>query len=517
MTQQPAAEQPAMITDRYEIQAEDGGTLTLADRQPWTRCWSCNATENSPGELFCTECGAALDGRSYRGVVTPDTATGIALVPEITSVTARAVLPQVWDRVAHGDATVTILPTTQPAALTLPLAEADALALGRGLARLLAELHGAGMVLGPVDPRLVALSGDRAPLLHDVPGLRRVTADDSEARPADLLALAALLATVTQTPHITRRLSEDAPLPPAEPDPFADLLRDVRTGTVADAAALAARIDALIAERAAPLALRTRVGAASHTGMVRELDEDSLLYTELRINRKAATRAWGVYIVADGMGGHSAGEVASDLALRGAYETVMRAYMMPTVDVDDDDDLDRLRETVRAAIHQANAYVINAARARNSDMGTTLTMALVAGNRAVIGNVGDSRTYLIRDGALRRISRDHSLVQRLVEIGQITDDDIYTHPQRNAVLRSLGDRAELDVDVFVERLRPGDALLLMSDGQWEMTRDPQMLEIIAAHEDPQAACEALIVAANAAGGDDNITVILAKFEAEAGS
>jgi len=142
----------------------------------------------------------------------------------------------------------------------------------------------------------------------------------------------------------------------------------------------------------------------------------------------------------------------------------------------------------------------------------TNAMALVAGDRAVIGNVGDSRTYIYREGKLRRVSKDHSLVMRLVELGQITEQDIYTHPQRNAVLRSLGDKSDVEIDLFTERLRPGDALFLCCDGQWEMTHDPQMAEIIAANEDPQAACAALIVAANAAGGDDNITAVLVKFE-----
>ena len=101
---------------------------------------------------------------------------------------------------------------------------------------------------------------------------------------------------------------------------------------------------------------------------------------------------------------------------------------------------------------------------------------------------------------------------RLVDIGQITEDDIYTHPQRNAVLRSLGDKPDLEVDLFSERLRPGDALFLCSDGQWEMTHDPQMAELISQHDDPQAACDALIVAANKAGGEDNITAVLVRFE-----
>jgi protein phosphatase len=212
------------------------------------------------------------------------------------------------------------------------------------------------------------------------------------------------------------------------------------------------------------------------------------------------------------MGGHDAGEVATGLAIRGASEVVLSAYLAPTIEADAPYEEARLKEIVQKAIVQANEYVMRVAHARGNDMGTTITLALVVGDRAVIGNVGDSRTYIYREGALRRVTKDHSLVMRLVDIGQITEDDIYTHPQRTAVLRSLGDKPELEVDLFSERLRPGDALLLCCDGQWEMTRDRKMAEIIAKHDDPQAACEALIAAANAAGGEDNITSVLVKFE-----
>ena len=148
---------------------------------------------------------------------------------------------------------------------------------------------------------------------------------------------------------------------------------------------------------------------------------------------------------------------------------------------------------------------------RGNDMGTTLTMAVVIGDRAIVGNVGDSRTYLHRAGTLTRISKDHSLVQRLVDIGQIGADDVYTHPNRNAILRSLGDSAEPDVDTFDVRLEDGDTLFLCSDGQWEMVRDPHMAQIISSHASPPDACDDLIKAANAGGGEDNIAAILVRF------
>jgi len=169
------------------------------------------------------------------------------------------------------------------------------------------------------------------------------------------------------------------------------------------------------------------------------------------------------------------------------------------------------RDIVRRAVLTANERVVAESAAQGNDMGATFTMALVVGDRAVVGNVGDSRTYLLREGKLSRISKDHSLVQRLVDLGQISDEEIYTHPQRNAVLRSLGDKAELEVDLFSTRLRSGDTLFLCSDGQWEMTRDAEMERILAKEGDPAEHCKQLIAAANQAGGEDNITVVLVRF------
>jgi protein phosphatase len=500
---------PALFAGRYEIVAEQDGAVEALDRQPWRRCWSCGATTNEAGELFCTNCGANLDGRRYRGQLSAtDAPTGLALVPTVGEGAVRDLLPPLWDQLQEGDRTLTLAADSGRAPVTPPLDELDALYVGRGLAELLRALHAEGLALGTVRPEDVELAA-RQPRLRAVPGLRNA-GDDAPAE--DLRALARLLEALTATPRTTRRLDESE-TPPAEQDGLPAVLSELRTGRIADAAALVERFTALVADRTAPQPLMVRVGSASHKGMVRDLDEDSLLALELTLNRKATPRTWGLYIVADGMGGHSGGEVASDLALRGAFELVQSEYLTPIVDADAADDETRLRDVVKRAAIQANEYVLREARSRGNDMGTTITMALVAGDRAVIGNVGDSRTYLVRDGVLKRVSKDHSLVQRLVDLGQIEPDDVYSHPQRNAVMRSLGDKQEIEVDVFVERLHPGDALLLVSDGQWEMTRDAQMAEIIAAHPEPQAACDALVQAANAAGGEDNIAVVLVKFEA----
>jgi len=510
--QQPEPDQTTVIGGRYAIIARDGDDVEVLDQQPWKRCWACGATTNEAGELFCTECGAALEGRRYHGQLLTGEPSGLALVWEVADAAACAVLPPLWDQLRDGDELLTLVADSGHAPLTPPLGELDALHVAKGLAHLLHALHGEGLALGALAPGDVEMTAADVPQLRDAPGLHRITAGDKDAVAADLRALATLLEALTSTPRTTQRLDEDQAAALISEPGLADVLRELRTDALPDAGALAERLDALIAERTQPLPLWPRIGAATNNGMVRELDEDSLLTLDLRSVQNSQGRAWGLFIVADGMGGHAAGEVASGLAIRGAAEVVMRAYLAPTLEADAQYEEAQVKEIVRKAILQANEYVLNEARARGNDMGTTLTMALVVGDRAVIGNVGDSRTYIFRDGALRRISKDHSLVMRLVELGQISDDEVYTHPQRNAVLRSLGDKPDVEIDLFGERLRPGDALLLCSDGQWEMTHDPEMNRIINEHADPQAACQALIVAANAAGGEDNITAVLVRFD-----
>ena len=512
--QQPEAQQsPQLFAGRYEIAEQHGDDLLVFDRQPWKRCWGCGATSNEAGELYCSQCGAELGNHHYRGRLTGDTPTGLALVGDVVNQAARDMLPPLWDRVVDGDQTLTLVSESGRTALEPPLDQLSALQVGRGLAQLQTMLHAEGLALGALKPADVELTPDGAPRLRDTPGLRRFAPEEADAASAaDLTALAALLEALTNTERKTKRLDENQATVLLVETGLPDILRELRTGAIVDAPALATRLDALILEKTQPAPMWLRVGSTTHTGMVREVDEDSMLTLDLRMVQDSLGRSWGLYIVADGMGGHEAGEIASGLAIRGAAEVVLSAYLAPTVESDAQYDESRLREIVQRAILQANDYVLREAQARGNDMGTTITMALVVGDRAIIGNVGDSRTYIYHDDKLRRVSKDHSLVMRLVDIGQITEEEIYTHPQRNAVLRSLGDKADVEVDVFGERLGPGDALLLCSDGQWEMTRDDMMAKIITQHGDPQAATEALIEAANQAGGEDNITSVLVRFD-----
>jgi protein phosphatase len=175
-----------------------------------------------------------------------------------------------------------------------------------------------------------------------------------------------------------------------------------------------------------------------------------------------------------------------------------------------------LRDRVLQAAQSGNATVHGQARERPEEAGnagTTLTMALVRGDQAVIANVGDSRTYLLRNGDIRQITRDHSLIAGLVESGNIRPDEVFTHPARNVIVRSLGRDPEVEVDVFEERLGAGDALLLCSDGLWEMIQDDAAIASIArGAATPMDACRALVDAANTSGGTDNISAIVVRVE-----
>jgi serine/threonine protein phosphatase PrpC len=269
----------------------------------------------------------------------------------------------------------------------------------------------------------------------------------------------------------------------------------------------------------------------SDPGCVRERNEDAaLVYIPDQPHDDTA-----LLVVADGMGGYRAGDRASQIAIetvRAELEPLFApSSAQPTMRLDaKPGEAEGERTTVflpetaaseyyggfiTRAVQRANdaivAYGLEHREARG--LGSTLTLVVVARSRAYFANVGDSRTYLFRDGTLRSITRDHSLVAKLVEAGQIDPEDVYDHPKRNLIYRSLGsDHEEVEVDLFEEELHPGDMLLLCSDGLWEKVRTPEIESVLSSVADLTVACAKLIAMANANGGDDNITLILARCD-----
>jgi serine/threonine protein phosphatase PrpC len=267
-----------------------------------------------------------------------------------------------------------------------------------------------------------------------------------------------------------------------------------------------------VATSAFPLGARLVAGAASDLGRRRtgEHNEDSAFVLVLDRVHEGHTLPFGVFVVADGLGGHASGHRASRLVVNVLAHTILRQVALPVVGMPVDAPVDEggLAAILRDAVEAANSSLCAANREGGTDAGSTVVAALVYGDTAYIANVGDSRAYLHDASGLRRLTSDHSLVQQLVSAGMIEPDEVYTHPQRNQIFRSLGDEPDVSVDLFVQLLKPGTSLLLCSDGLWEMVRDPEIEAVLREETDPQSACDALIVAANEGGGDDNVTAVI---------
>ncbi len=259
------------------------------------------------------------------------------------------------------------------------------------------------------------------------------------------------------------------------------------------------------------------VGYASDVGIVRELDEDSVCAIVFSgVYESVAERTLGLFIVADGMGGHEGGEVASRLAVQTIAERLVSRVLLPTFAGEDPPLGEAVRAHIVDAINEANARIERLARARGDDMGSTLTMALMIGNQAYIANVGDSRTYLRGRAGLRQVTTDHSVIASLIAAGIAQPEEIYTHPERSVIYRALGIKGAVDVDIWEEQLEPGDTLVLCCDGVWEAIRTEGIEEVLLTQPDPQAACAEMVRRANQAGGEDNLSVIVVRVEAAAG-
>ena len=234
--------------------------------------------------------------------------------------------------------------------------------------------------------------------------------------------------------------------------------------------------------------MRPRIGAKSDVGRVRDGNEDSYLVQE------------PLFVVADGMGGHVAGDVASRLAVKTIGESLPDGSAQP--------------EQLAAAVKAANSEIWKKAHSdpELQGMGTTCTLLFVAEDEAHVAHVGDSRAYLLRDGELQQITEDHTLVGRMVREGRLRPEEAEHHPQRSIITRALGVDDSVEVDLSSFSVRRGDRVLLCSDGLTSMVDGTTIRDVLARHDDPQATVEQLIDLANKAGGDDNITAVVLSFD-----
>jgi len=256
-----------------------------------------------------------------------------------------------------------------------------------------------------------------------------------------------------------------------------------------------------------PLAQRLILGMAQSAGMERTHNEDALFALLGASAGEEAMPEFGLFIVADGMGGHRSGEMASSISTRTVAHRLTRDALLRMMEGDNRAEMPPLQDVVRTALEEANQLVVE----RVPGGGTTLTVAVLLGQQITFGHVGDSRAYLIRPDQTKVITRDHSLVKRLEELGQLTPEEAELHPQRNVLYRAIGQGANLEVDVLSLPVTYGSHLMLCSDGLWGVISDKEIERIVLTASDPQSACDKLVAAANAAGGPDNITALIVYF------
>jgi serine/threonine protein phosphatase PrpC len=309
---------------------------------------------------------------------------------------------------------------------------------------------------------------------------------------------------VDALPHLTSVLYDRVPAPPVP-------------STLLPTAPLPATPLPLVssfATKPAPAArqpaLQLLVSTGLDVGLKRrgKPNEDSLLALQNTRIVRGSPCPVGLFVVADGMGGHDNGQEASRLVIQSLSKSVVPSVVYGPTD-------DNYAELLAEGVHHANLEVYQRNRQEKADMGTTIVAALVINTTAYVVSVGDSRAYLYRPSSgLTQVTRDHSTVARLVENGLIEPEEIYTHPRRNEIYRSLGHRPSEDLDKFILALQADDLLLLCSDGLWEMVRDSQIQQIIESTLDrPTQISAALVQAALEGGGKDNISVIVVYVKA----
>ena len=273
-----------------------------------------------------------------------------------------------------------------------------------------------------------------------------------------------------------------------------------------------------------PSVLHLTFCAQTHIGQVRQGNEDNFLVIDL-----ASKTSWtgidgeptgqqtlelgthgAVLAVSDGMGGALAGEIASRMAVEIVSE------LMPQLQAHQEHSKLSLAEQLRVAIEQSNStiHIESIVNAQYHGMGATFTAVALANDHACFAQVGDSRAHLIRDGKITRITKDQSVVQQLIDLGQITEEEAASHPRRNYILQALGAQHEIDVVVSYLSLRANDVLLLCSDGLSGKMMNEEMAALVAEAADLREACDKLIELANERGGEDNITVLLARVTGE---
>jgi protein phosphatase len=490
----------------------------VQDTVPTSLCPNCQTEATDPQEHFCSSCGADLANAEvvYLRYQVQESADEQAFAGEAQLLGMRLTHPGlIFPREVFTEAPFglprhyLVGPEFPPALATtfdVPQRLNRVLTWGVSLAHGLGHLHRHHLTLQGAGLEHIALEGTTAYWTNL--GVARVIPPAARAQAAgyfvqDVRGLASALFYLATGNH---QYDPQAVLPDHVVSIFDRALASQQG--FEDAGSFGAALETALQEIRRPASVNHLVGRATDVGQERSLNEDSLLTVAIVPIYRSMSAPVGVFAVADGMGGHEAGDAASHAAIDALAQQAVADVLRPAAA---GQSLPQAGEWLTEATQAANRAVYDRRKEAGTDMGTTLVTALFAGDTATISNVGDSRAYLLDENKITQITTDHSLVERLVATGQITPEEAVNHPQKNVIYRVIGDRPRVEIDVYEQRVAPGEALLLCSDGLSGMVLDDQMWHIWRTSTSPQEACDRLVEAANEAGGEDNITVVIVQI------
>jgi len=463
-------------------------------------CRTIHCPITSEIEKFCTQCGKPLEEHSPSFLLQEsdvDKFTAIQAVIDVHLVHPSIHPPvAVFSQEVQGDTRYCLVsPYSQSLAPQPEIAEV--LDWGTQLSQALEYMHSKGIAFGEqLDQSSIGLAEKRV-VWRDFTSARvlPLLTDRDKINNVRHLALA-MYYWMTGTTNY----SPDPHLPMVLNDLFQQAL--VGDGYTS-ATEFTKQIKLAQSNQPARLKLDYQVGRLTHPGKVRKNNEDSVLCIEMSRMNQDAVQPICLEAIADGMGGHASGELASSIVIDaiaqvGAFELV--AMLNPTYQGHAD--------WVKRAMQSANQAVYEARQNASNDMGSTLVLGLLVGSQAYLGHLGDSRIYLVNQETIKQLTTDHSLVQQLVAMGKITQSEARFHPQRNVIYRSLGEQKDVEADYLTQQLFPGDRLLFCSDGLSSLVDDQEIQRVILTAGSAQEACGKLVELANFAGGEDNISVII---------
>lgn len=480
------------LSEHYTVEGlvrlSEGRMFYLAndDRpdRPRRFCWECGSDETPRASAACVSCGADLSPRRFLVAVRWDRAGFDAFARYFERRVEHPGFAPLVDMFFQGPVLCTVTPWTGEGLLLdegSPLALDQVLDMAQRATGMLAYLHAQGVRLSRLTRANFLVRDGNRYLLFDPDVAEVQDGPITEGfRGEEIAWLADLLrrytpVTATQVQQFFASSMDAAALTPMGFGRGLEALMEEELGVHPVSA-----------------------GAMSDVGLCRVLNEDNWGWTHL-------AERLDLFVCADGMGGHDKGEVASQMAV----ETLCRRAGERITALGATVSSAALESILEDSFQDANNGIKDHSEALRNDMGTTMVAALIEDNKlAFVANVGDSRGYLLREGLLHQVTRDHSLVARMVEQKRITAEEARHHPHSNILLRTVGTERNVDIDIFSVALEPGDQLLLCSDGLWGEVEDEDIESILNHYEDPRVACRELVRAAHHGGGKDNITVVL---------